>query len=376
MIASTLRGRFERLMEPADVRVDGDRPWDVRIHDERLFARVLATGTLGFGDAYMDGWWSCGAIDELVCRSARHRVVGRLGAPIDLLQAGRAHVVNLQTRVRSTRVAHTHYDLGNDLYERMLDPTMMYSCGYWANATTLDEAQTAKLDLIARKLGLEPGMRVVDIGCGWGGAARHFADQYGCEVVGLTISVEQAALAQHRCTDLPVEIRVQDYRDLDERFDRVVSIGMFEHVGHKNHASFMETARRSLADPDGLMLLHTIGKLDASTRVDPWIAAHIFPNSFIPGASHVTTAAEHARLVLEDWHSFGPDYDPTLMAWHRNVEAAWDQLDPRYDERFRRMWRFYLLASAGAFRARTNQLWQLVYSRDGLQNSYRPAGIR
>lgn len=370
-----LRRHFEQLLEPLDVRIDGDRPWDVQVHDDRLYARVLATGTLGVGDAYMDGWWSCDAIDELVCRVSRHRVTGRLGAPIDLLQAARSRLTNIQAGGRSRKVAEQHYDLGNDLYEAMLDPLMMYSCGYWSSASTLPDAQVAKLALIGDKLGLQPGMRVLDIGCGWGGAARFLAERYGCDVVGVTISTEQADLARRMCEGLPVEIRIQDYREVTERFDRILSVGMFEHVGHKNYATFMSTARSCLADADSLMLLHTIGKERVDHRVDPWIAAHIFPNSMVPSGAHITTAAA-GRLVMEDWHSFGPDYDPTLMAWHRNVNAAWDELSDRYDTRFRRMWNYYLLASAGAFRARTNQLWQIVYSRDGLRQSYRPAKVR
>ncbi len=370
-----LRRRFQRILDPADIRIDGDRPWDVRVHDERLFKRVLATGTLGFGEAYMDGWWSCDAIDELVCRATRNQIVGRLGAPIELIQVARAHVVNLQAGARSWRVGEQHYDLGNDLYERMLDPLMIYSCGYWATAESLAEAQVDKLDLIARKLDLRAGMRVLDVGCGWGGAARFFAERYGCDVVGLTISHEQANYAERICADLPVEIRVQDYRKVDDQFDRVVSIGMFEHVGHKNHRTFMEVARRCLADSDSVMLLHTIGKNTTTTRVDPWIAKYVFPNSMVPSAGQITTAYE-GRLVLEDWHNFGPDYDRTLMAWHANVNGAWSDLSDRYDARFRRMWNFYLLVSAGAFRARSNQLWQLVLSRDGLAETYRPSRIR
>ena len=372
---SRLRQRFEKLLADADIQLDGDRPWDPQIHDERVFQRALANGTLGIGEAYMDGWWDCAAIDTLVEKATRYRATAKLASPRDAIDYARAKLTNQQSGRKAWRVGEHHYDLGNDLYEAMLDKRMIYSCGYWAAATDLDQAQLDKLDLIAAKLGLEPGMRVLDIGCGWGGAARHFAETYGCTVVGVTISVEQAELARRACAGLPVEIRVADYRDLNEPFDRIYSIGMFEHVGHKNYRTYMKVVRRCLNAPDALRLLHTIGRLDSHSRIDPWIAKYIFPNSMLPSAALISKAHERV-LVLEDWHSFGPDYDRTLMAWHANINAAWDSLPPRYDERFRRMWNFYLLASAGAFRARSNQLWQVVLSRDGLPDTYRPARVR
>lgn len=366
---------IERMVDGSDIRVDGDRPWDVRVHDTRLYRRVLTTGTLGMGEAYMDGWWDCDAIDEMVARAQQGGVAGRMSStPLRLVRTTDAAIRNQQTKRRSREVGRRHYDVGNDLYGRMLDRRMIYSCAYWRSATDLDAAQEDKLSLIADKLGLEPGMRVLDIGCGWGGAARFFAEARGCEVVGITISDEQAALARERCADLPVEIRVQDYRDVDETFDRVYSIGMFEHVGARNYRTYMEVCRRCLRDPDGLTLLHTIGGSRSTRTTDPWIERYIFPNSMLPSAAQITRAAE-GLLELQDWHNFGADYDTTLMAWYANTEAAWDDL-PGYDERFRRMWRFYLLSSAGTFRAGNLQLWQIVFSRDGLAAPYRPDGIR
>ncbi|MGA9276737.1 MAG: cyclopropane fatty acyl phospholipid synthase [Ilumatobacter sp.] len=369
-----MRGYVERLVEHADIRLDGDRPWDIRIHDERTLRRVLSTGTLGLGESYMDGWWECDAIDQLVER-ARHLDIDRkLSSPITWLRTAESKVRNLQSPRRAFEVGERHYDIGNDLYERMLDRRMIYSCGYWRRADDLEQAQEAKLTLVGNKLGLEPGMRVLDIGCGWGGAAQFFAERFGCEVVAITVSKEQAALARDRCRDLPIDIRIQDYRDLDERFDRIYSIGMFEHVGAKNYRTYMQMVRRCLSDADGLTLLHTIGTKRSSTATDPWIGRYIFPNSLLPSAAQITGAAEDV-LVLEDWQNFGPDYDRTLMSWYANISGAWDEL-PAYDERFRRMWDFYLLSSAGSFRANAIHLWQIVFSRDGLASPYRPDGIR
>ena len=372
---SRLRRHFERLIVPADIRIDGDRPWDVRVHDDRLYQRVLAHGTLGLGEAYMDGWWDCDAIDEMVHRAHGSGIAQRLVSPTTLLRVAEAKIRNLQRGERAYEVGRRHYDVGNDLYRAMLDPRMIYSCAYWRHADDLAAAQEAKLELVRNKLMLEPGMRVLDIGCGWGGAARYLAERAEVEVVGITVSDEQAKHARAAVDGLPVEIRVQDYRDVTERFDRVYSIGMFEHVGVKNYRTYMAKVREQLDDPSGLTLLHTIGGNRSSSRTDPWMDRYIFPNSMLPTASQISTAAE-GELTLEDWHGFGPDYDRTLMAWHANVSAAWDDLPDGYDARFRRMWDFYLLVSAGGFRARYLQLWQVVFSRDGLPDVYAPAGIR
>jgi cyclopropane-fatty-acyl-phospholipid synthase len=280
-----------------------------------------------------------------------------------------AKILNLQTPGRSYRVGEQHYDIGNALYERMLGRRLIYSCGYWREADNLDDAQIAKIDVICRKLGLEPGMRVLDIGCGWGEAARYMAEQYGVEVVGVTISREQVDYGQRLCRDLPVDIRLQDYRSVEERFDRLVSIGMFEHVGYKNYETFMDVAARCL-EPHGLFMLHTIGNNQSNAITDPWIARYIFPNSMTPSAHQITGAAE-GRFVLEDWHNFGADYDRTLMAWFANFDAHWPELAEGYGQRFYRMWKYYLLSCAGAFRARQNQLWQIVLSPSGVPGGYR-----
>jgi len=359
----------EALLEKADVRLDGDRPWDIQLHNPATIDRALAAGNLGFGEAYMDGWWDCERLDELFYRLLASGIDEEVQPLRLMLHSLRAKVLNLQTSRRAWQVGEAHYDLGNDFYEAMLDSRMTYSCGFWENARNLEEAQTAKLDIICRKLGLEPGMRVLDIGCGWGGFMEYAARHYGVECVGLTISREQAALARDRCAGLPVEVRGQDYRELFERFDRLVSIGMFEHVGRKNHREYMEVAARCL-DDEGLFLLHSIGKKRTHTTPDAWIDRYIFPNGDLPSMGQVSTAVEDLFLI-EDLHNFGADYDPTLMAWHENFEAAWPRFRDRYGERFHRMWRYYLLSCAGTFRARDNQLWQLVLSKRGVKGGYR-----
>jgi cyclopropane-fatty-acyl-phospholipid synthase len=360
---------LRELLREVDVKINGNRPWDPQVHDPRLYRRVLSGGSLAVGEAYMDGWWDCEALDQLFYRLLRGRLDQKVGWSWRLVwNVLKAFVLNLQSPDRAYEVGEEHYDRGNDLFRRMLDDRMVYSCGYWRRADTLDEAQEAKLDLICRKLGLEPGMRVLDIGCGWGSFAQYAAAEYGAEVVGVTISEEQVDLARERCADLPVEIRLQDYREVDASFDRVVSIGMFEHVGHKNHRTYMETVRRCLKE-GGLSMLHTIGSADSTRVTDPWIEKYIFPNGLIPSARQVTEAAGDL-FVIEDWHNFGPDYDRTLMAWAERFESNWEVLSDRYSERFYRMWRYYLYQCAGAFRARRNQLWQIVLSPEGIDGRY------
>jgi len=369
MSANRLRDQAQRLLDHADVRINGDRPFDVRVHNERIFSRLFAQGSLGLGEAYMDGWWDCDDLAELFSRILRARLDEQVRPLRELPGLLQAKLMNLQTPKRSFRVGEQHYDIGNSLYERMLGKYMVYSCGYWREADNLDDAQLAKIDLICRKLGIEPGMRVLDIGCGWGEAAKRVAEKYGAEVVGVTISREQADYGRELCAGLPVDIRLQDYRELDERFDRVLSIGMFEHVGHKNHRTFMDVSARCLAE-DGLLVLHSIGKNRSVNKTDPWIARYIFPNSLIPSAQHVTQSAE-GRYVIEDWHNFGTDYDRTLCAWFENFDAHWPELAQQYGDRFYRMWKYYLMCCAGSFRARDNQLWQLVLSPRGVPGGYR-----
>ena len=352
----------EQLLKGSGVTLNGDAPQDIRVLHPDFFSRVLHQGTLGLGEAYMDGWWECDRIDELAYRLLMNGLGEHARSTSERLKYRlQAGFLNLQSKARAYMVGEAHYDLGNDLFERMLDPTMCYSCGYWKDAQDLHQAQRNKLELACRKLQLEPGMKVLDIGCGWGSFAEHAARHHQVEVTGITISREQAALARERCDGLPVEILLQDYRDLAGQFDRIVSIGMFEHVGHRNYATYFETVRR-LMPQDGLFVLHTIGSNRSEVTADPWINRYIFPNGVLPSAMDITRTSEDP-LLLEDWQNFGADYDRTLMAWLANFDAHWHEIAPHYNERTRRMFRYYLTICAGAFRARHLQLWQVVFSR-------------
>lgn len=357
------------LLKQADIAINGHRPWDIQLKAPGVIDSALSRGNLGLGESYMNGDWDAKALDQFFYRLMRAQLHQRIRPTQLVYHSLRSRLLNRQSAKRAWAVGEKHYDLGNEFYAAMLDKRMTYTCGYWKEAASLDDAQEAKLDLICRKLGLQPGMRVLDIGCGWGSFMAYAAEHYGVECVGLTISKEQAEFGKRLMrSGLPVEFRLQDYRDETEQFDRIASIGMFEHVGHKNYRQFMEVASRCLKD-DGLFLLHTIGKNLSATPSDPWIDKYIFPNGELPTLGQVVEASE-PLFVVEDVHNFGADYDKTLMAWHANFEANWPNFRDRFDDAFYRMWRYYLLSCAGAFRAREIQLWQFVLSKRGVVGGY------
>lgn len=357
------------LLSLADVRINGRRPGDIKVHNEGFYQRVLAKGSLGLGESYMDGWWDCTRLDEFFTKIFRADIENKVNPRTLLFDSLKAKLLNLQSRSRAFHIGEAHYDLGNDLYESMLDKRMTYTCGYWKNASTLDEAQKTKLDLVCKKIGLKKGQKVLDIGCGWGSFAKYAAEKYKARVVGITVSKEQVKFGRKLCKGLPVDIRLQDYRDVDEKFDHIVSLGMFEHVGVKNYHAYMEVAHHCLKD-NGLFLLHTIGRNVSATTTDPWIDKYIFPNSLLPSIKQIAGAIE-GLFVMEDWHNFSADYDKTLMAWFNNFDSNWSKLASKYDQRFYRMWKYYLLACAASFRARKNQLWQIVLSKKGVTGGYR-----
>ncbi|WP_434136388.1 cyclopropane fatty acyl phospholipid synthase (plasmid) [Pseudomonas luteola] len=359
---------FEELLDLARIKVNGSNPWDIRLHNKGVPEQAFARGNLGLGETYVNGDWDVDRVDEFIYRILKADLSSRIQPPRLVFHYLRSQLFNLQTQSRAWQVGQTHYDLGNDFYAAMLDPRMTYTCGYWKNATDLASAQEAKLDLICRKLSLRPGMKVLDIGCGWGSFMGYAAEHYGVTCVGVTISREQAEFAKRKYAGLPLEFRLQDYRDLDDTFDHIVSIGMFEHVGRKNHRAFMEVAHRCLKD-DGLFLLHTIGKNQRHSAPDPWIDKYIFPNGDLPSIGQIGDALDEL-FVAEDLHNFGADYDKTLMAWFKHFDAAWPSFEKKLGTRFYRMWTYYLQSCAAAFRARNIQLWQWVLSKRGAPGGY------
>jgi cyclopropane-fatty-acyl-phospholipid synthase len=353
------------LLATADIQVGGDRPWDIQVHDERMWSRVLRDGTLGVGETYMEGWWDAPALDQFVDKAMRVQLGNTLRDNWMVVpHVLRARVMNLQTIRRAFGSAQQHYDIGNELYEAMLDKRMLYTCAlYEDGAKTLEEAQEAKLALVCKKIGLEKGMRVLDLGCGWGGFAAFAAERHGAQVTAYTVAEEQVKFIRERYAHLPIDIRLDDYRKATGTYDAVVSIGLMEHVGPKNYRGYMELVQRTLA-PRGVAFIHTIGGNRARAHLDPWFDKYIFPNACLPTLSHLVTAME-GIFIPEDVHNIGEDYDHTLMAWWHNFDEAWPRLRDRYGDAFYRMWKFYLLASAGAFRSRGQQLFQIVMTRMG-----------
>jgi cyclopropane-fatty-acyl-phospholipid synthase len=362
----------EALFALADVRLDGARPWDIKVHDARLFRRILASGSLGFGEAYVDGDWNCDALDQLFDRLISARLSERLGMTLPLaLMMLAARLSNRQSVARAHRVAKVHYDLPTDIHEATYDKRVTGSCAYWKGADTLDQAQENKLDLICRKVGLRAGQNVFDIGCGWGSFIGFAAEKYGAHCTGVTVSGEQVAYAKRRYAGLPVEPLLMDYRAYrGPNVDRVVSVGMFEHVGAKNYRTYFECARRLLKD-DGIFLLHTIWENARHPVIDPWQDKYIFPNGDLPSLGEITSALE-GLFVVEDVQNFGADYDKTLMAWNANFQSRRVEMAARHGDRFCRMWEYYLLQNAGAFRCRHISVGQLVLTPHGLRGGYEP----
>ncbi len=368
---SKIKTTIEGMLLKADIKINGSRSWDIQVHNENFYNRVLTQGFLGLGESYMEDWWDCENIDEFVNRvlvaDIRKNLPINLGLFWDYLIA---RIINKQTKNKAKEVIDVHYDLGNDLYERMLDKRMVYTCGYWADASDLDKAQEDKLDLICRKLNLKPGMKILDIGCGFGSFLKYASEKYGVSGVGITLSKEQLTFAKKSCEGLPIEIRLQDYRDINEKFDAVASIGMFEAVGYKNFNKFMEVVYKCLP-PHGLFLLHTIGSNRPSyDSNNPWIDKYIFPNGALPTISSIGKSVGN-KFIMEDWHNFGSDYDKTLIAWRSNFKNHWPEIASKYGEKFYRMWEFYLLSFAGSFRSRNIQLWQIVLSKGGIKGGYK-----
>jgi cyclopropane-fatty-acyl-phospholipid synthase len=352
------------LLESAGITVNGAKTWDIQIHDDRTYDRILRDASLGLGESYMDGWWDCQAIDAFIDRVLRANLKKKVEKNWRMAwHVLKAKLINQQSLAKAGEVAERHYDLGNDLYKAMLDKRLNYTCAYWKEADNLDDAQEAKLDLVCRKIGAHQGMKILELGCGWGSFAKFAAEKYGASVVGVNISKEQVVLGRELCKGLPVELRLQDYRDVEGNYDAVISIGVMEHVGCKNYKTYMNVVDRCLK-PNGVAFIHTIGRNKSITTGDPWTDKYIFPNGMLPSIAQIGKAMEE-KFVMEDWHNFGPDYDRTLLAWHKNFNDAWPKLKENYGERFKRMWDYYLLTSAGGFRSRSSQLWQIVMTRRG-----------
>ena len=371
----------------AGLELQGPRPWDPQVHNPALYGDLLRRGSLALGEGYVEGGWDCEDLDGFFTRLLSQDI-GSASLGLDGLARLRQVVVelrerwgNLQTRRRAFDVGRRHYDIDPRVYGAMLDHRRVYSCAYWRHASSLEEAQEHKLRLICEKLELRPGQRLLDLGCGWGGLAGYAARNYGVRVTGITISHQQYHYCREVLADLPVDIQCCDYRSLPKKkpepFDRVVSVGMLEHVGRNNDRKYFDVAS-SLMTKQGLFLVQSIGTATTSWSLDPWIDTYIFPNGRLPSAQQLSKGFE-GIFILEDWENIGADYDKTLMAWWQNFDAAWPSLSADINHQFYRLWKYYLLSCAGLFRSRQGQLWQVVLSkreRSGGYASKRPSGQR
>lgn len=357
-----------KILDAAEIPLNGSVPYGIQVLNEKLWDRIVSQQHLGLAEAYMDGWWECDAIDEFVTKLLNIDVLSFL-RPTPALYAHwiKSKFINRQTKSRAAINAKHHYNIGNELYSRMLDTEMVYSSAYWKSANNLESAQRDKLDLICRKLKLQSGMKILDIGSGWGGFLRHAAKNYGIVGVGISPAENQINFARTHSRGLPIEFKQMDYRNLSGKYDRVVSVGMMEHVGPKNLKTFFNKCNELLA-PGGLMLHHTISSNYSKHVTDQFFDKYIFPGGVIPSLAQIALAQEKL-FIIEDVHNFGPYYDLTLMEWHKRINNSWYQI-PQYNERFRRMWRYYLLSSAAGFRSRNLQLLQLVFSRSDSKYIY------
>lgn len=346
----------------AGITVNGEKAYDIQVHNEQFYNKVYKHKSMGLGEAYMDGWWDCPTLDAFFHKIASCSFKEKINHAKSIFSN------TTESKHSAFHIGKFHYDLGNELFQHMLDKYLTYSCGYWKNLKTLDEAQEAKLDLTCKKLDLKKGMKVLDIGCGWGSFLKYAAEKYSVQTVGITVSKEQVKFAHEVCNGLPVEIRLQDYRDVDEKFDHIVSLGMFEHVGYKHYRTYMEVAHRLLKD-NGLFLLHTIIRNDSKKTVDPWLTKYIFPGGMLPSILQIAASIE-GLFVIEDLHNLGADYDKTLMAWYDNFSKNWDKIKSNYTDKFYRMWKYFLLSCAGTFRARQMQVCQIVLSKNGIVGGY------
>jgi len=372
-----MKNRIEGILNEIGVTINGNKPYDLKINNKQFLTKMMlsASPSIDAGEAYMNGDWDCEQLEELFFRICKSEMDSELYSKFgSFFYTLKNSIINQQSPSKSHEVAKKHYNLGNRFYELMLGKSMAYTCSYWKNAHSLDEAQFDKYDLICKKLYLKPGEKVLELGCGWGGLAKYMAEKYGCEVVAIDIGEQPSSYAKKLCKDLPVTVHQCDYRSThiynpqNKPFDKIVSVGVLEHVGYKNYTPFLNIAN-SFIKPDGIFLLHSIGGNVSLNYCDPWINKYIFPNGMLPSIKQLGEALEH-KFIVEDLQNFGAYYDKTLMAWRSNLNNNWDELKPSYDERFRRMMNYYLASCAGGFRARSMQLWQYVLTPKGMLNGY------
>ena len=362
IVTAITRLLLEPMLARAGVSIGGKESCDIQVADQRFYRVVLTQGSLGLGEAYLRGWWTCNDLEELSYRliqSGLYKASLLLPLPLvaDLVHA----TFNQQSKEKSLRVAVQHYSLGNDIFLSFLGSYHNYSCGYYLETDDLDEAQRLKLEKGCRLLDLRPGDRVLDVGGGWGEFARYAATHHGCQVTSINIADEQIKFAKEYCKDASVEVRRCDYRDITGRFDKIMVMAMLTHVGYKNYRQFMEIMARCL-EPGGMMLIESVGGHKSMKNCEPWINRYIFPGGVLPSLRQIDAAIAglFSRKVLDE---FGSSYVHTLRAWNRNFLQAWPAHQCRYDERVRLMFEYFFQTVAGAFRAGYLLHWHILLQK-------------
>lgn len=349
------------LLREANIEPNGASPWDPQIKDERFYRTVLLRGSVGLGDAYLNGWWECADISGFILRIIKSGIHLRVPRVDIFLRRLRFGLIDAQNRIRSKRVAELHYDEDPYIFEVMLGSTNSYTCARWKGVITLDAAQQQKMDLLCKKAGLSSGMTVLDIGSGWGGFLAYAAERYQVRGIGLTISKTQLDYARKRYGNLPVEFRLQDYRDFVGGVDAVVSICVIEHVGSDHYREYFQKVRETLTREDGFFAMQCILACDTQARMDPWTEKHIFPNGILPTLERIENAVE-GILHIVDREFFRDDYVRTFSAWYENLVRNKNAIIARCGVRYFRKYEYYLCLYIAGFGSGRIDVGQFVLS--------------
>jgi cyclopropane-fatty-acyl-phospholipid synthase len=359
----------ETFLNECEIQIDGANQGDIIVKDDRFYSMCINYGELGFGESYMYGYWDSKNLYETLYNGIKncHKVSYMNLNSIAFNRYFNNMFYNNQTIDKASADVQAHYNKGNDLYERMLDKTnMQYTCGFFQDTNDLETAQIQKLNIIAQKLNLKPGEKLLDIGCGWGNLINFMTTNYGVKGIGITISSEQLKFCKEKYKDNKnAEFLLIDYRNIpdDMKFDKIVSVGMFEHVGKKNFEEYFDIVYKHLND-DGLALIHTMGqqsKMINATAHSEWIDKYIFPGGEIPDWEDLSKIISK-RFFIHDWHNFGKYYARTFEAWYNNINKRWNEI-PNYNEEFRRMWNFYLVSFIVNFDLCRLLLFQILISK-------------
>jgi cyclopropane-fatty-acyl-phospholipid synthase len=366
------KNTVEKLLDKCNIKINGTNPQDIIVHDDRFYKMVLSSGELGLAESYMYKYWSSNNLYEtLYLLSKNFNKLSYIDFNFnDFLNMTKSYLFNNQTIEKALVDVQSHYDIGNDLYTRMLDNNMQYTCAFFQDTNDLNTAQEQKMDLIGQKLNLKPGDTLLDIGCGWGYLINYLSKKYNVQGLGITLSEEQLKYAEINFkNNSNASYKLMDYRNIpkDMKFTKIVSVGMLEHVGNKNYEEYFDIVHDHLTD-DGIALIHTIGCQNSLRGISSgsgsgskFIDKYIFPNGHIPTWDEISPIVSK-KFLIQDWQNFGKYYDNTLQSWYKNINSKWDEI-PNYDEKFKRMWNFYLLGCAANFNLCHMNLWQILITK-------------